>query len=81
VRAAGHKENCDLVFIVVYDEKKNEVLISRLDLNGTGSCCLANTIVAILPARIRNSSRWKGRRYISDETRDVGHARIWHRAW
>ena len=54
---------CDLVFIVVHDEEKSDVSISRLYLNGTGSCCLANTIVItdiriaaceILPVRKRN---------------------------
>ena len=44
---------CDLVFIVVHDEEKSDVSISWLYLDGTGSCCLANTIVAceILPVR------------------------------
>ena len=36
---------CDLVFIVVHDEEKSDVSISRLYLDGTGSCCLANTIM------------------------------------
>ena len=36
---------CDLVFIVVHDEEKSDVSISRLYLDGTGSCCLASTIV------------------------------------
>ena len=36
---------CDLVFIVVHDEEKSDVSISRLYLDDTGSRCLANTIV------------------------------------
>ena len=47
---------CDLVFIVVHDEEKSDVSISRLYLNGTGSCCLANTIV-ITDIRIATAER------------------------
>ena len=45
LRCGGSLNVCDLVFIVVHDEEKSDVSISRLYLDGTGSCCLANTIV------------------------------------
>ena len=73
---------CDLVFIAVHDEEKSDVSISRLYLDGTGSCCLANTTV-ITDIRIAarharsyraekgTSSRW-GRSFVSDEARNRG---------
>jgi hypothetical protein len=45
LRCGGSLNVCDLVFIVVHDEEKSDVSISRLYLDGTGSCCLASTIV------------------------------------
>ena len=57
---------CDLVFIVVHDEEKSDVSISRLYLDGTGSCCLANTIVAyeILLYRARNLLSMERKAYL-----------------
>ena len=46
LRCGGSLNVCDLVFIVVHDEEKSDVSISRLYLDDTGSRCLANTIVA-----------------------------------
>ena len=45
LRCGGSLNVCDLVFIVVHDEEKSDVSISRLYLDDTGSRCLANTIV------------------------------------